>query len=237
VAPKVRVRMTTVKAGRGGPRPQRAIVGMFDVLGFRSIVSDTNLQDLAAGYSRLLRLKLGAAQIPVLHAGGVRTVVSPTTIFSDTILIWADTARSSLDAFLASVSVLIAESVTMGWPLRGGIAVGECILDRTSRVFLGTPIVDANETEKAQGWIGAAFHPSCFTKPALARFIQAHDCVRHYQVPVQGAGKPLEWAVHWGDRVYDARKVVAGLAAKCKSAEGAKKYPPTDAYLAATLGP
>jgi hypothetical protein len=204
---------------------------MFDVLGFRASVKNTSLAGLVGGYHRLQREKLQAATIPVLHAGGVQEWSIATTVFSDTLLVWAKTGALAVDTFLASVSVLVARSVAIGWPLRGGIAVGDCILDRKHRIFLGQPIVDAHDAESAQEWIGAAFHPSCFLDNALGQSIQQHDSVRPYHVPVKSGRAPLEWAVHWGDRVFDARDLVSKLQLACTDPNGHAKYPPTDAYL------
>jgi hypothetical protein len=210
--------------------PQFVFVAVFDVLGFREIVNQTPLPQLREMYLRLQREKVWAASIPVFGSSGTSEWVIATTIFSDTIVLWAQDTYESLDTLIATCSVLIGRSVLMGWPLRGGVAYGECILDRRRRVFIGKPMVNAYQTEQAQDWIGAAFHDSCLSHLRLGQVISTHDDVVHYSVPTK-VGKPaLEWAIRWGQRIADPEQAIAGLSQGAPSSVQVK-YANTLAFL------
>jgi len=99
----------------------------------------------------------------------------------------------------------------MGWPIRGGIAYGRCYLNRKLRIFVGPPIVHAYEVEASQEWIGAAFYQSCLDHSRLSNIIKNHDCVKKYRVPVKHGRVPLEYAINWTDRLYDARQSIQEL--------------------------
>ena len=182
-------------------RPERCV--FFDIAPFILMLLDK--------YRFLQQQKLDAANVPELSARGVKIWKIPTTVFSDTILIWANDNPNDLDIFLTTCSVLIANSVQMGWPIRGGIAYGQCYLSRKLRIFVGPPIVDAYETEGSQEWIGAAFHQSCLEHTGLSNMIKNHDCVAKYNVPVKPSKAPLEYAIHWADRLYDAGQMIRQL--------------------------
>jgi hypothetical protein len=66
---------------------------------------------------------------------------------------------------------LVADAICFGLetelPLRGAIAVGEALLDSTSGMFLGEPLVEVARTEREQQWIGVSFGPS-FSKPGFS---------------------------------------------------------------------
>jgi hypothetical protein len=208
---------------------------MFDVLGFRAIVKSTPLDHLVASYKRLLREKLEAAAIPVFGPGGLRTWRNATTIFSDTILLWAPDTPEALDTLLAASSVMLARFLEIGWPLRGGIARGEAVLDRQRRMFLGQPIVDAHDTETAQEWVGASFHSSCFARPESGRIIRNHDCVRLYSVPVKTGATKLDCAVHWADRVADPLSILLKMRSEAKDTRAQVKYDNTLSFVKTLL--
>jgi hypothetical protein len=223
-----------VTAGRGSVKPQTVFVAMFDVLGFRTVVARTPLPLLRDTYRRLQREKQWAARIPVLGRSGVQDWVVPTTIFSDTILMWADDSYEALDTLLATCSILIGNTVMMGWPVRGGIAYGQCVLDRRRRMFVGQPIVDAHETQESQEWVGAALHHSCLSHQSLSTVMQKHDSVRSYAVPVKPGAPGLDWAIHWGDRIPDAQAAIAQLS-QGVGPSVRTKYDNTQAFLSAVL--
>jgi hypothetical protein len=53
----------------------------------------------------------------------------------------------------------------MELPLRGRMAVGEAILDKTNGVHLGVPLVEVARLERAQEWIGCSVGPSFGVPP------------------------------------------------------------------------
>jgi len=88
-------------------------------------------------------------------------------------------------------------------PLRAGIAFGECIIDPAKEIYIGQPMIDAYHTERAQEWVGGAFHPSCWQSPGLLEALcKGHDrSAVKYPVPTKTPGSvervQLEYALNW----------------------------------------
>ena len=220
-------------AGADARGPQDIIVAMFDVLGFKSIVKQRSLADINEDYRALLLLKQSAGIVPVLSLAGVDEWESASAVFSDTIVFWARAVPEEVQSFLATCSVLIAEALTAGWPLRGGIAAGCCVMDRRSRVFIGQPIVDAHLLEEAQDWIGAAMHSSCIDHPVVGSICRRDENIRKYAVPLK---KPcsdnIELAVEWASRVYEPIAKLEQL--RTGAGDAARKYDNAIAFVRAT---
>ena len=94
-----------------------------------------------------------------LQSNGITT---PDTLPSE-IMAAADRAMDT--GFFMSLLFLMTIGLKRRFPLRMGVAYGDCIMDREKAIYLGQPIVDAHQTEQCQDWIGAGVHPSCETSP------------------------------------------------------------------------
>jgi len=203
-------------------RPQRAFVGFFDVLGFKERLRVGGLEQILLGYRQLSQAKMHSGIIPVFSAqGGIYRTIG-TTIFSDSILYWCDDNWEGVQTLLAASAHLIASAVDMGWPLRGALAYGDCVLDRESRTFIGQPLIDAYLAEENQRWIGVALHDSVTGHASLGTRIQHSEDVIAYQVPVKINSCQFEHAIHWGPYSTRARVVLSEarrLAAKRKIRE------------------
>ncbi|WP_461413852.1 hypothetical protein [Gemmatimonas sp.] len=204
---------------------------MFDVLGFKDMLERTSLADIASAYRSLIDAKLMAARVPVGARSGVSVEVSGTTIFSDTILVWSDDTWDAVQSFLVSCSVLIGTALGRGWPLRGGIAYGDVILNRAERIFVGQPIVDAHLTECSQDWVGAALHPSVLSHVTFGANIASLQDVIAYPVPVKAGASPLSHALHWCPYSTDSRTHLATLRSAARNPGAQAKYDATLAYL------
>src|SRR2546425_2235008 len=82
--------------------PQDLIVGVFDVLGFKSKVHGSDLAQLVNKYRHVLKLKDWSSEIPVLSSRGVVRWHTRTGVFSDTIVLWSRTDLESVDTFLST---------------------------------------------------------------------------------------------------------------------------------------
>ena len=80
--------------------------------------------------------------------------------FSDTILLWTRFRPETLKPFLHVCSSFMCETLRAALPVRGAIALGPAVMDKSSRTYLGKPLVEAARGEKAQQWVGLAFCPS-----------------------------------------------------------------------------
>lgn len=209
--------------GEDETRPAPYLVGMFDVLGFGNLVRTLPLDELARHY-RVLQ------QIKQFVPDAVRT-----TIFSDTILLWARADNpSAVELFFAACGSLIPNALEQKWSLRGGIAYGECVLDLTNRIFVGQPIVDANQTEGSQEWVGAALHESCHAHPFVGDRIGATYDVCRYDVPVKEGRPQPQFAIDWPRDAYNAIGLLnAARNAHPPSKNDAAKYLNAEAFVRA----
>lgn len=126
------------------------------------------------------------------------------------------------DSFLNLCCEFVCLGIETGLPLRGAIAMGTCILDKPSGVFLGIPLVQAAELEKAQELIGASFCASFVEQTVPERFKVAFT--DHLKPNGAGSfgGYALDWPRHWRQtRGAAARPKVRRLA---RDAGAARKY-------------
>jgi hypothetical protein len=122
---------------RDSTQPQQAFVAVFDVLGFKQRLQEQGLDLILSGYRQLRQTKLQCGTIPVLSPGGGAHHRIGSTIASDTILFWCSDDWAAVQTLISASACLIAATMDMGWPLRGALAYGRCVLDRETRDILG----------------------------------------------------------------------------------------------------
>jgi hypothetical protein len=140
------------------------VVGLFDVLGFSALVAEKGAAALLGTYQDLIekavsntnysgfgRIRTGKNSYGL---GGFYAPVS-YSYFSDTILLWTIAKFTHLSPFLAKCADLICEALVIGMPLRGSVCLGKAIMNKTTNTYVGDALVEANEIEKNQRWIGA----------------------------------------------------------------------------------
>lgn len=214
--------MQKPRRAHSGPLQTR-LVAVCDVLGFRGMVKQTPLRDVAERYGSLIKeikkplrnrwLEEAPSGGLTLHRHDVRLFA-----FSDTLLLWTGPMRSKDNlhnrmhnlersfAFFRSVTLLIGIGLSHGFPLRIGVAFGPTYTDRQSQRFLGRAIINAYDVERSQDWIGVACHPSCDNNIAMkslghASFVGPHvitldDLLIKHSVPAKSA-KIRSWTVDW----------------------------------------
>lgn len=166
---------------RASPRPKarKRLVAVADVLGFSTLTSRVDLPSLAMLYRELIGETESASRQRVDQSDGSedrRRFPPKHAIFSDTILIWSEElpdppSRENAGApsaevwdrakrFFKAVIDVMQAGLERGLPIRVGIAFGDCVMNRSRGLYLGTPIVDAYLTEQRQDWVGLALHHS-----------------------------------------------------------------------------
>jgi len=120
--------MSTVPVHHDSLEPQQAHIAFFDVLGFQSRLQQHPLTEILGSYRSLAATKTHSGTIPILSPRGVAYYQVGSTIFSDTILFWCDADWGAVQSLLSASAYLIAAAIDIGWPLRGGLAYGECVL-------------------------------------------------------------------------------------------------------------
>ena len=71
----------------------------------------------------------------------------------------------------------------MELPIRGAIAAGDAILDRSTDTYLGKPILEAHELEANQDWLGLTFSYQATWPPLIADI--SPKLLMEYQIPVK----------------------------------------------------
>ena len=187
------------------------VIALFDVLGFGERVLSSGLSRLVVAYDRLLDIVDVPRSGAMLHCavpdgnGGRAAAFGYLDIqcerFSDTVLLWSPYSRFSFGPFVGMCTRFVCDVLHLGMPIRAGVAVGEAHMDKSRRVFLGKPVVEADRVEKAQGWIGVSFGPSFARKPFNEYFepdaVLVYTAHRKPGYSKWVPGLVLDWPRHW----------------------------------------
>jgi hypothetical protein len=194
---------------------------LLDVLGFSNKVRGIGLGEMDRLYQLLADKvkKISGAMALVPDVSGHIGVCSrdfESHYFSDTILVWTKalgdpTAR----LFTELVAELICDGIEIGLPLRGTITFGEMIANKITNTYIGLPIIEAAETEKAQAWIGVSFGRSVATDRAPLHADTILPFRSHYKKPEnkQLNSVVVDWPRQWrqGKRPINLRNLVSAL--------------------------
>ena len=198
------------------------LIAMCDVLGFTGLVATTPLDAIHDRYLALLA-ELEPHPLFRMKAGTYeREIVLNRVVFSDTILMWAPVGETM--ELLPSVLGQIMARAMGSMPLRAGLAFGDCVIDPANELYVGQPIIDAYHTERAQEWVGGAFHPSCWRRPGLRDLLckgYERSAVK-YPVPVKAGAAALEYALNWPALAGPDFAVDALVASEGTAASGPK---------------
>ncbi len=188
------------------------VIALFDVLGFENLLVLRGLDRMLQDYGKLTAIvdKMnGCMCIQSIPNGdgtcspAVGYLATAQAYFSDTILLWSDYDTFRLPAFCQMCSDLFSESLELGLPVRGGIAVGDAHLDANSGVFVGIPLVEAARVESAQLWLGISFGVSFASEPYCRHFdprtVLAYGAHRKRERKYDGLvpGMVLDWPRRW----------------------------------------
>jgi hypothetical protein len=202
----------------------RAIIGLFDVLGFESQFATSGLHKMARKYRSLIAATKRAAdqpdtiktlmpaEIPIVPEpgeGAAGVWIGPTEInhayFSDTILLWSPYHPYSVHPFFDACVSMVQESLEVGLPLRGSISIGDVIFDSARGIFLGGALIEAARLEKDQRWIGVTLSATFLKSP----FDTVYPChtipyAAHFKDPEDR--KKLALVLDW-PRAYREQKI------------------------------
>jgi len=197
------------------------IVCLLDVLGFESLLGQLGLAGLQQKYTLLVdyvKQQTGGIDIVPTPDGRIAVgwLILGNAYFSDSLLFWTDYSKMALPSFTQLVSEALCVGIETDLPLRGAIAVGEALLDPSTGVFLGVPLVEVARAERSQQWIGASFGPS-FAKSGFNDGFHLNTVLpykSHYKDPTSeyATGMTVDWPRRWREsRKSDPRSVLRGL--------------------------
>jgi hypothetical protein len=189
------------------------MIGLFDVLGFSSLLESRGLDATLQLYRTLIQSVVVEDPRRCLGAIGdgsggrfftIFTLPNDHAYFSDTILLWVPLERVFAEAFVGRCADLVCNALDMGVALRGSIALGEAIMDRESGTYIGTALVEAARLEAAQQWMGVTFADSATWPQFLAEIhpnqIIEYDSPRKVRKPGQenfASPVVLDWPRVW----------------------------------------
>lgn len=160
------------------------IVALLDVLGFEQRLRTDGIRRLLQSYRELERIvrhqeggRLVIDSIPLGPPGNHGELVCAPcmysldvgqALFSDTIVLWALYDSMRLKVFCETLQEFVCQVVSLGVPVRGGLSVGEALMEKSTGTYVGLPLVEAARVEKGQEWIGITFGRS-FASPPFNR--------------------------------------------------------------------
>lgn len=138
---------------------QNTLVGFFDIQAYSSFVEGTGFKDAIWKTNNLISEIKSAA---ITKFFGVKI---DCWILSDSIILVVDTNRSplfagSLDVFLGTCSMVMADAMRHHFVLRGAIGGGDFFKD--GDLMVSSALVDAALYEKEQNWLGAVLTPKAY---------------------------------------------------------------------------
>jgi hypothetical protein len=199
----------------GSLESQDYLIALFDVLGFSNLVKERGSAALLKSYQQIVRLVMnrsytafGRIKVAPDHyiLGGTYAPIG-YTYFSDTIILWTTPYDTHVSPFLARCADLICEALRMRLPLRGAITFGEAVMHRPSRTYIGKAIVEANEIEKNQRWVGVTLGRSFGSpdfKEALSESLVVPLFAEHFklEMPLTYPYLTLDWVTRWNALGY-----------------------------------
>lgn len=186
-------------------------IALFDVLGFSALVREKGGNGVLAIYQDLInkailntrytgfgRIKVGPNQYAF---GGFYAPIN-YAYFSDTIILWTANQFTYLNPFLAKCADLICEALKIGMPLRGSISYGAAVMNKKTNTFIGKAIVEANDIEKGQRWIGATLGIAFMLneiREALSETLVVPLFCQHFksEMPLTYPYLTLDWVHRW----------------------------------------
>ncbi len=170
---------------------QTVLLAVFDILGFSERVRNSTLSEVRETYNRLRertieRYELWSfdfLRVDELRVPAILRLNVESAVFSDSVFAWVPMRRGFANPFIKWCCDFICEGLSIDVPIRGAIAAGDAILDKTTDTILGNPISDAIECEKNQDWLGLAFSYQATWPPLIADI--APELLMEYPIPVK----------------------------------------------------
>ncbi|MBI4392573.1 MAG: hypothetical protein HY556_02085 [Euryarchaeota archaeon] len=195
-------------------------IAMMDILGFGNSFRRHGPTRMAHLYKRLIALtdeqaEGGLVIKPVPNGKGsfnpaIGWFHPQHTQFSDTILFWVPWNPISLSCLTELCAEAVCSALEIGLALRGAITIGLAEMDNEERLYLGEPLIEAAETEKAQEWIGISFGPSIAKTPYnRGLYLDGLTAYKSHVKPGKEAAVP-GLVVDWPRRWRDSRKENVG---------------------------
>lgn len=162
------------------------LVAFLDIMGFKDMVArqfsliETKLTSLSKFISDTIREDEGYQYL----------------IFSDSIIIYVSAAKTNaFPSLLKKVGRIVEKSISLGLPIKGAIAKGECtVCMDTKPFFFGQPIIDAYTLEESVVLYGVVLHNT--VEELAEKELKESGLVYDYKVPLKG-GASRHYVLSW----------------------------------------
>lgn len=186
-------------------------VAFLDILGFKQIISETPIEELASKYEKLIdtaeglnRPTLAGQNLPTLfpdHKANAPWCLK--NIFSDSIiLISNDSTQLSTMKLLVYAWRLSQVFIAYKMPLRGSITYGEIYTNPQKSITFGKALTNAYELENKQQWIGVVIDN--YMKESMPELFQhiknvqiLSDIFFEYDVPFKDGATNRYHTLNW----------------------------------------
>lgn len=201
--------------------PAECFVGMFDILGFKTLRE-------AQGTAGLHRLYTQAILAGVRHSAAgngrlendrwVPNFASPLVdhrVFSDTVVFWTKGASADDLHRIVKASIHLMAYGFMGTkaPFRGAIGFGDLIAGHGTELLIGSALEDAHAVEQDQAWAGCILTPACEERAVAVNVRSAEhplSLVVRYDAPIQTRDGPSRtytsrpaYVLNWTLKMYE----------------------------------
>jgi hypothetical protein len=194
-----------------GTHSRRAVC-FLDILGFRGMLNEKSLTEIAELYDRIISQAIGLNRSFLINSGSPRLFPEMTEdepycicyIFSDSIILIArDDDPISCLKLLVHAWRLVQSTLAHRISVRGAVAYGDMYFDPAKSICLGHGLVNAYELEQKQNWVGVAIdkaieeaYPSLFP-PALNPSSIYESLFLRYPVPLKAGGFVHTRTLNW----------------------------------------
>jgi len=182
-----------------------ALVGVFDILGFKAIMKQSEADPLAlAGRIKLVGdwIRGSVDEKAIFTVRGKRSHIEPELLqVSDTFVVFAKHhSLADVIQFFWNIHHMLFYSIILGMPLRGAVSRGCMVSNGDERLFFGPAVHEALSLERAQQWAGACVASSLWSYLNNEGMIDAlYPLLLPWKIPWKGEKQPIEsnLAINW----------------------------------------
>lgn len=165
---------------------EERLVAFLDIMGFKDMVArhfstiEDKLTDLSKFISDTIREEEGYQYL----------------IFSDSIIIYVSADKENVfQELLERISKIVEKSISLGLPIKGAVAKGECTVCMDAKpFFFGQPIIDAYTLEESVVLYGVVLHNT--VEELAEKELAKSKLVFDYKVPLKG-GTSKHYILSW----------------------------------------
>lgn len=187
------------------------VVTFIDILGFKNLIKNNSLKNLARAYETILAQVLSVNKRQEIETRPTLFPEHPldlpyckTFMFSDSIIIIAN-GPSQIETLKTLIFTwrTFQQLLVSGLTARGAVSFGEIYINTSKNIFLGSALTKAYELEQTQEWVGAIVDDNVFEAfPMLKKEVDNKDgflnkLFLRYEVPLKNKKAIMAYTINW----------------------------------------